>query len=77
MLILQKLTQRTLALEKTTWATSKKAQMAKILSEVYMSSEERDVEGNFTVKELAWESRKLQKREKQLVYFIINNTASA
>ena len=51
--------------------------MAKIISEVYMSSEERDVEGNFTVKELAWESRKLQKREKQLVYFIINNTASA
>ena len=41
-----------------------------------MSSEESDVEGKFMIKELAWESRKLQKRKKQLVYFIINNTAS-
>ena len=34
-----------------------------------MSSEERDVEGKFLVKELAWESRKLEKRKEQLDKF--------
>ena len=43
--------------------------MAEILSEDYMSSEENDVEGKFLVKELAWESRKLEKRKQQLDKF--------
>ena len=56
-------------LKKITWPTSKKAQLAEILSEDYMSSEESDVEGKFLVKELAWESRKLEKRRQQLDKF--------
>ena len=43
--------------------------MAEILSEDYMSSEESDVEGKFLVKELSWESRKLEKRRQQLDKF--------
>ena len=34
-----------------------------------MSSEDSDVEGKFLVKELAWESRKLEKRNQQLDTF--------
>ena len=56
-------------LKKITWPTSKKAQLAEILSEDYMSSEESDVEGKFLVKELSWESRKLEKRRQQLDKF--------
>ena len=43
--------------------------MAEILSEDHMSSEESDVEGKFLVKELAWESRKLEKTNQQLDKF--------
>ena len=41
----------------------------RVLPEDYMSSEESDVEGKFLVKELAWESGKVEKRKQQLDKF--------
>ena len=43
--------------------------MAEILSGDYMSSEESDEEGKFLVKELAWETGKVEKRKQQLDKF--------
>lgn len=67
----EKVTRRTLALDKIGWDTQKKGQMAELLiTEAYMSSEDSDDNGRrYVVKELSWESRKLSKRKKQLDKF--------
>ncbi|KXJ26798.1 hypothetical protein AC249_AIPGENE26428 [Exaiptasia diaphana] len=81
-----KLTRRTLMLEKMEeWSTSKKAQMAEVLHEDYMSSEESEVETDengrrvfvcFNVKKLRWESKRLAVRKEKLdnAYDDINAT---
>lgn len=59
-----------MALDQIGWDTEKKGQMAEILTEPYMSSEDSDDNGQkYVVKELSWESRKLIKRKKQLDKF--------
>ena len=65
-------------LKKITWPTSKKAQLAEILSEDYMSSEESDVEGKFLVKKgLPGRVENSRKEGSSWINFIMNNTASA
>ena len=68
---LQKLVRRTTALDKSKWNKKRKGEMAEVLTEAYMSSEdsEYDESGkllNYNVKDLAWESPKLKKRKKLL-----------
>ena len=67
---LQKLSRRTLALEKvTTWNKEKKGQVAEVLTEDYMSTEEssnEDDQLSYIVKRIPWESEKLRKRKRVL-----------
>ena len=65
-LLLQKLTRRTLALDKIGWSRGKKDEMAEVLTEDYMSSGDTAIDkagkSVNSVKE-SWESRKLIKKK--------------
>ena len=78
---LQKLVRRTIALDKSKWNKKRKGEMAEVLTEAYMSSEdsEYDESGkllNYNVKDLAWESPKLKKRKSYWTNFTTNHKVS-
>ena len=68
---LQKLTRRTIALEHVKkWDQNEKGEVAEVLTEQFMSSEESENEEDdkviYVVKTIPWESEKLKKRKKRL-----------
>ena len=66
---LQKLSRRTLALEVINWSKEKKGQVAEVLTEDYMSTEESSNEDDqltYIVRTITWESERLTKRKKVL-----------
>ena len=64
------MTRRTLALETVKkWDAARKGQIAEVLAEPYMSSEESgEEEGSkvYVIKTIPWESRQLKKRKRKL-----------
>lgn len=70
-IILQKLGRRVKSLaSKDNWSDSKKAQVAEVMFNDYMSSEESEVEEDgrrvYVVKPLPWESDELKKKKRSL-----------
>ena len=68
--LLQKLNRRTQALGKIDWEGRKKEQMADVLREDFMSSEDSDSGKEvYKVKTLPWESEQLSKNKRRLDEF--------
>lgn len=78
---MQKLSRRTLALDKvTTWNKEKKGQVAEVLTEDYMSTEEssnEDDQLSYVIKTIPWESEKCRKRKKNLEQKTRKNSVQA